>query len=316
MSAMVASPDMEHKSGREAGREIESGIGTEAVSGDGRTRIIAVIGPTASGKSARAVELALERGGEVISMDSRQVYRTLDLGTEKTALQEMRGIPHHLIDIREPEETYSAGDFADDAAQLIETLSTGGKMPILAGGTHFYLDALLYGLPEKAPPNPLLRAQLESRSAEELFAELQMKDPRRAQEIDPKNARRLVRALELVEQFGSVPERRGSRKETLLSPARYDVEWVIIDPPADVLRARIDTRLRDALDRGLIEEVRRVRDRVGDTRLNEFGLEYRIIGEFLRDERDEDSLFPALSRKLWQYARHQKAWLRKLSAAA
>src|SRR6185437_678490 len=109
--------------------------------------IIAIGGPTASGKSARAVEEALGRGGEVISVDSRQVYRTLDIGTEKTSPEEMQGVPHHLIDIRDPETPYSAGDFVDDATSLIETLIAEGKTPILAGGTHFYFDALLYGLP-------------------------------------------------------------------------------------------------------------------------------------------------------------------------
>lgn len=270
-----------------------------------KTHIVAVIGPTASGKSGAAIEIALKRNGEVVSVDSRQVYRTLDIGTEKISIEEMRGVPHHLIDIRDPQETYSAGDFVSDATCLIEEISTRGKLPILAGGTHFYFDALLNGLPEEAPANPVLRAVLEKHSAEELFVQLQMKDARRAAAIDPKNKRRLVRALELFDYYGAVPER-----EVRESP--YDVEWVVIDPPKDVLRGRIDLRLRQTLERGLVEEVRCVRKLVGDDRLNELGLEYRIIGEYLRGERDEAFLFPALSAKLWQYARHQKSWLWKL----
>ncbi|HEY4489075.1 MAG TPA: isopentenyl transferase family protein, partial [Candidatus Paceibacterota bacterium] len=129
-----------------------------------KERIVAVIGPTASGKSRKAVELALERNGEVISVDSRQVYRTLDIGTEKTSLEEMCGIPHHLIDVREPEESYSAGEFVEDAKLLITEITARGKLPILAGGTHFYFDALLNGIPEKAPANPELRRQLELRT--------------------------------------------------------------------------------------------------------------------------------------------------------
>lgn len=269
-----------------------------------KIHIVAVIGPTASGKSGAAIEIALKRNGEVISVDSRQVYRTLDIGTEKTSVEEMRGIPHHLIDIRGPQETYSVGDFVSDATCIIEEISARGKLAILAGGTHFYFDALLNGLPKGAPANPVLRTALEKHSAEELFAQLQTKDARRAAAIDRKNKRRLIRALELVEYYGAVPER-----EVQESP--YEVEWVIIDPPKDVLRERIDLRLRQTLERGLVEEVRRVRKLVGDDRLNELGLEYRVIGEYLRGERDEVSLFPALSAKLWQYARRQKAWLRK-----
>ena len=113
---------------------------------DAPQRIICIIGPTASGKSSRAVARALLEDREVISVDSRQVYRTLDIGTEKISKEEMRGIPHHLIDIRDPENAYSAGDFVDDATWLIDEIQARGKLPILAGGTHFYFDALLHGL--------------------------------------------------------------------------------------------------------------------------------------------------------------------------
>lgn len=267
--------------------------------------IICVVGPTASGKSSRAVTLAKERHGEVISVDSRQIYRTLDIGTEKITPEEMQGVPHHLIDIREPEETYSAGDFVVDADRLISDLHAQGKTPILAGGTHFYIDALLYGLPKDTPINPALRAAFEELPDEELFDRIMKQDARRAAEIDPHNRHRLIRALEIIFTHGSVPER--NRKEM-----RYEVTWEVINPAMDELKPRIHTRLKDALARGLIEEVRAVRARVGDTRLNQFGLEYRIIGEYLRNERDEESLLPALSAKLFQYARRQKAWLRKL----
>lgn len=230
----------------------------------------------------------------------------LDIGTEKTSQEEMDGIPHHLIDILDPKETYSAGDFVKDAERLIEEIRSRGKRPILAGGTHFYFDALLYGLPEETEPNATLREDLETRSSDSLMEEIRAKDPRRAERIDPLNRRRLVRALEIIETHGQVPERN-------MLEARYPVEWIILDPERDELRTRIRTRLEKALGSGLIEEVRRVRDYVGDTRLNELGLEYRIVGEYLRDERSEDTLLDSLSTKVWHYARHQKAWLRKLS---
>lgn len=273
---------------------------------DDPSPILCVAGPTASGKSARAVALAQELNGEVISVDSRQVYRMLDIGTEKTSTEEMDGIPHHLIDILDPKETYSAGDFVKDAERLIREIRSRGKRPILAGGTHFYFDALLYGLPEETEPNANLRNELEKRSTESLMEEIRTKDPRRAERIDPLNRRRLVRALEIIETHGHVPERD-------MLTQRYPVAWIILNPERDELRARIHARLAKALESGLIEEVRRVREYVGDERLNELGLEYKIVGEYLRGERSEDTLLDSLSTKVWHYARHQKAWLRKLA---
>lgn len=273
---------------------------------------MAIVGPTASGKSARAVEEALRRGGpdgapfggEIISVDSRQVYRGLDIGTEKISHEEMRGVLHHLIDIREMTESYSAGDFVHDATKLIEDISSRGKLPILVGGTHFYFDALLRGLPAETDKNEKLREELEKLSNEELFARVSSADARRASELDPKNRRRLIRAVEIIAAKGPVPQR--------IPSSNYSVEWIVIDPPQKELREKIDARLKSAFARGLVDEVKRVREVVGDTRLNEFGLEYRIVGEYLRDERTESSLVPALSSKLWQLARRQKAWLRKL----
>lgn len=271
-----------------------------------KTPIVCVIGPTASGKSARAVALAKERGGEVISVDSRQVYRMLDIGAEKLSTDEMQGVPHHLIDIRDPEEVYSAADFVHDARKLISDIIARGKVPILAGGSHYYFDALLYGLPEETPENPALRAELAAKTDDELFRMIEEEDPRRAAELDPKNRRRLIRALEIIRAHGAVPERPRT------DPA-YDVEWIIMQPPESAYRENLVKREAAKFPRGLIEEVRRVRTRVGDVRLNELGLEYRIVGEYLRGERTEESLLPALTAKLLQYARHQRAWIRKLT---
>jgi len=268
--------------------------------------ILCIIGPTASGKSSRAVLEARKQDGEVISVDSRQVYRGLDIGTEKITPREMQGVPHHLIDIRDPETAYSAGDFVEDAGKLIEEISSRGKLPILAGGTHFYFDALLKGLGNKTPIDPDLRKKLETLSDEELFARVSGADARRARELDPKNRRRLIRALEIIEYQGQVPER------TNLIRGAYRPEWIIINPSSKEVRDRIDARLITALEHGLIKEVRRVREELGDERLSELGLEYRIIGDYLRGALSEDMLLPTLSAKLWQYARRQKAWIRKL----
>jgi len=269
------------------------------------TPLLCIAGPTASGKSSRAVEEALARIGEIISVDSRQVNHSLDIETEKITVTEMRGMPHHLIDIRDAKENYSAGDFVTDATRLIKEISARGKLPILAGGTHFYFNALLSGLPMGVEMNAALREELEKLPIDTLYARVQEADPRRAQELDPMNRRRLIRALEIIDASGTVPQRSAS-----VSP--YAVTWIVVEPSNEELKARIDARLASALARGLVEEVRRVREEVGDTRLNELGLEYKIVGEFLREERTEESLLPTLSAKLWQYARRQRAWLRKL----
>ncbi len=270
------------------------------------TKILCIAGPTASGKTARAVAEALARGGEVISVDSRQVYRGLDIGTEKIAPAEMRGVPHHLIDIRNPGDPYSAGDFVHDAERCIRDIVACRKIPILAGGTHFYFDALFHGLPPETPANAKLRAFLETLPDADLYARIQQQDPKRAAQLDPKNRRRLIRALEIIERHGKVPKR------TALPKPPYAAEWILLEPSDEKLRIAIRHRLEETLAKGLIEETRRVRTAVGDARLAELGLEYRIIGEYIRGERNEASLLPALTSKLWQYARRQRAWLRKL----
>lgn len=269
-------------------------------------QILLIAGPTASGKSARAVKEALARGGEIISVDSRQVYRGLDIGTEKITKEEARDIPHHLIDIRDPRENYSAGDFIKDATRLIEEISMRKKLPILVGGTHFYFDALFKGLPPPTPPNLPLRYSLDRINTERLYTRVLQQDPKRAIKLDPNNRRRLIRALEIIEAMGKVPARAKP-------DSTYEVEWIVINPKREELQQRINTRLANVVARGLIEEVERVREKVNDARLNELGLEYRVVGEFLRGERAQVSLLPTLSVKLWQYARRQKAWLRKLS---
>jgi tRNA dimethylallyltransferase len=267
------------------------------------TRILCIAGPTASGKSSRAVQEALVRGGEVISVDSRQVYRGLDIGTEKITTADMQGIPHHLINILDPRETYSAAAFASDAGKAIADITARGKLPILAGGSHFYFDALLRPVHHSLTRNQANQSYADL-SIEVLAEALVAKSPTVAHTIDPKNRRRLLRALELLDTYGELPKRTKS--------TACDVEWIVVDPDKEVLRHNIDVRLASAFEHGLINEVVRVREQVGDERLIELGLEYRIVGEYLRGQRDHSSLLPALSAKLWQYARRQKAWLRKL----
>src|SRR3989344_6398125 len=219
-------------------------------------KILCIAGPTASGKTSRSIEEALTRNGEIISVDSRQVYRGLNIGTEKVTPEEMRGVPHHLIDIREPEDAYSAGAFVSDATQLIESITARGKLPILADGSHFYFDALLRELPSGVDADPALREELEQFSSEELYKRVSSADALRAAQLDPRNRRRLIRALEIIHSLGTVPPRPANKPlfETRVNlvendladttcrqqlPTRsvgtkYEGEGIVIDPPRDV----------------------------------------------------------------------------------
>ena len=270
-------------------------------------KVVIVVGPTASGKTSLSLFLAETLQGEIISVDSRQVYKGLDIGTEKITAAEMRNIPHHLIDCREPAEIYTAATFVHDAAKIIEEISSRAHVPIVVGGTFFYVEALLGAktLPHVAPNAPL-RAELESLSTDILIERLKVLDPARAANIDTKNRRRLVRALEIVSALGAVPI------PTKTEPS-YDTYTIGIDVPADILRERIAKRLKQTLAKELIEETKRVlAGGLPQKRLMEIGLEYRVVIQYLNGEIPESKLEQTLIEKVWQYAKRQRMWLKKI----
>jgi tRNA dimethylallyltransferase len=174
-----------------------------------KPKMVVIVGPTSSGKSDLAVALAKKFNGEVISADSRQVYKGLNIGTGKITKKEMRGVKHHLLDVADPRKQFTVSDFLDLTNKTIVQIVKSGKLPIVCGGTGFYIDALLgeKQIPE-VPPNPKLRKQLENKTTKELFKMLQKLDPERAKNIDAQNPRRLVRAIEIAKKLGKVPEYR------------------------------------------------------------------------------------------------------------
>ncbi len=272
-----------------------------------KQKILVIVGPTASGKTSLAVRIAQECNGEIISADSRQVYRGLDSGTEKITHEEMGGIPHHLIDCADPRETYTAFDFKNDAEKHIKEITARGHVPIIAGGTLLYIETLLGRkvVPE-IPPNPVLREKLEKLSVNALFEMLKEKDPTRAKNIDAKNPRRLVRALEIVEALGTVP------KETQ-TECPYDAYIIGLLTDADTLRDKIAQRLSQTLEKGLVEETKKVlADGLSETRLKEIGLEYRVVLEYLHGEITEEQMKQKLIEKVWQYAKRQRTWLKRM----
>jgi tRNA dimethylallyltransferase len=269
-------------------------------------KIIVVLGPTASGKSALAIELARRFHGEIVSADSRQVYRGLDLGTGKVTKKEMRGVPHHLLDVASPRRAFTVAQYQKKAEAAIQRILRKGKVPILCGGTGFYIDAVLYGfLLPPVPPNERLREELERKSTDELFNDLDLKDPARAGTIDRKNRRRLIRALEIIHATG--------RPIPLLErAAKYDSLAIGIRIPGDGLKKKIEQRLLARLRAGMIREAERLhRQGLGWARMEELGLEYRYLARHLQGHISKAEMTAQLIREIAAYAKRQITWFKR-----
>jgi tRNA dimethylallyltransferase len=273
----------------------------------GKQKAIAIVGTNASGKSAAAVSLAGEFHGEVISADSRQVYRKLDLGTGKLTAAEMRGVPHHLLDLVDPGGRFSVADFQRLSYALIDDLSSSGKVPFIAGGTGLYVRAVVEGYElADAPPDFARRAELEKRETSELHDLLRERDPEAAALIDHRNRRRIIRAIEMAE--------RGAEYRTAhVNRPRYDFLQLGVTWPREVLRQRIEQRLRARLDDGMIEEVEALlADGLPLEWLDGIGLEYRFVGRFLQGGyASRESLFEDLATAIYRFAMRQLAWFRR-----
>ncbi len=272
-----------------------------------KQKIIVIVGPTASGKTGLSIALAKKHGGEVISADSRQVYQGLNIGTEKVTKKEMAGIPHYCIDTANPKCAYSVEQWRKEAEKAIQSITMKGKVPIIAGGTGFYVDALVFGteLPH-VPPNKKLRKELERKNSEELLAILKKLDPHRARSVEQKNPRRLIRSIEIATALGSVPKLAKQKP-------RYDVTWIGINPGLETLVSRIEKRLDTTLRKGLVAETKYMKEVFGLSwkRINEIGLEYRIVGEYLRDEITKIEMKEKMLRELRKYAKRQMTWFKR-----
>lgn len=271
-----------------------------------KTKIIAIVGPNASGKSTLSVKVAKKVGGEVISADSRQVYRGMDIGTGKVTKKEMAGIPHHLLDVSPPKREFNVFHFKKLAEKKIKEIAGRGKIPVIVGGTGFWIDALLYDwqLP-KVKPNKKLRAKLEKESTKELFRKLKKLDPRRARAIDPSNKRRLIRAIEIVlTTKRPVPE--------LKKESRYDALIIGLRLPHDELDKRIYKRLLKRLKQGLAQEVKKLhKSGVSWKRLDDLGLEYCYVSRYLRGLINYRKMVDELNRAIRQYAKRQMTWFKR-----
>jgi tRNA dimethylallyltransferase len=270
-----------------------------------KQKLIVICGQTATGKSDLAVMLAKKYNGEIISADSRQVYKGLDAGSGKITKKEMRGVPHYLLSVVAPQEQFSVAEYKELAQKAIEFIIARKKIPILCGGTGFYIDAVLHNthLPEVGP-NIKLRAQLEKKSTEELFKLICKKDPVRAKTIDRYNRPRLIRALEIIEALGSVPKL--SKKK---SP--YTVLKIGLTLPDHILKNKIKVRLLKRLPAMLREGKQLHANGLSWKRMEELGLEYRYVARLLQNKISKEEFLEQLEKEIWQYAKRQKTWFKK-----
>jgi len=289
---------------------------------------ILIAGPTAIGKSEIALRLAEQLGGEIVSADSMQVYRGLDIGTAKPAPDDRARVPHHLIDIRNLSESFDAAQFARLAHRTVAEIQSRGRVPVLCGGTGLYFRAFLEGVGEAPPADPGLRAELEAAPLEQLLAELRERDPAAYEKIDRKNPRRVVRAIEVIRltgqpfstqqsRWGETPgesEARSSRCDDRTAqravPANPNF-FCFVRQPED-LHARINTRVDTMFRRGLVEETRELlKHGLAENKTAMQAIGYRQVVEHLKGERSLKETIELVKIRTRQFAKRQLTWFRR-----
>ena len=270
-----------------------------------KPKVIAVVGPTASGKTSYAVSLAHKVNGEVVSADSRLVYKGFDIGTAKPSLEECEGVPHHMIDIVEPEIDYSAGLYSQDAKKAVMNILSRGKTPIVVGGTGLYFRLLLenYDVPE-VPPDYELREKLSAHTYEELRRMLEKLDPRRASEIELNDKKKIIRALEMAEHL----EKPLSEYKKELE---FEVEWIGLNFPREELYERINVRVEMMVKAGLVEETENLLKQHGRIKNLTCTIGYQEMIAYLDNQMTLDEAKDKLKQNSRNYAKRQLTWFRK-----
>lgn len=273
-----------------------------------KPKVIAIVGPTASGKTQMAIDLAKQINGEVISADSRYVYKGFDIATAKPTKEEQDGIPHHLIDIVEPEYDYSVAEFSDDARKAIYDILSRNKTPIVAGGTGLYFRVLLenYDLP-RVEANPELREELEAREKEDLLAELKISDPVSYEKLKDSNKRRIVRALEVMKVLGIPFSQSCGIKEP-----EFDVEWRAPKIASrEELYERINLRVDKMVENGIIEETKHLLEKHGRIKNLVDTIGYREVLSYLDGQMSLEEALDKLKQHSRNYAKRQLTWFRR-----
>jgi len=277
-------------------------------------RLLAVVGPTATGKSALAIAMAQRLGGEIVACDSTAVYQDFDIGTDKVPPHEQGGIPHHMVDLVSPDEAYSAARYAKEAARVVRDITTRGRVPILVGGSGLYYRALTRGIFPGPPRHEVLRARLHAIAArdgvERLHRWVERLDPPSALRIQPRDEKRLVRALEVAFVTG-VPLTRHF-EETRSPLAGYEVTTLALQLPTHLLLERVARRVEAQFARGVVAEVRAILARGVPRTAHPFtGLVYRQVMELIEGMRDEPGTRALIVQENRRYARRQLIWFRK-----
>ncbi len=275
-------------------------------------KIIIIVGPTASGKSELAVKMAKSLKGEVVSADSRQIYEGLDIGSGKVAGRwrngnyYYKGVRHHLIDIINPKRAVSAAQFQKLAKRAIKGILSRGHVPIICGGTAHWIDAVVYDQKfPKVKPDLKLRAKLERKSTQQLFAQLKKLDPARAGTIDAKNPRRLIRALEIVLTTGKAVPR-------LIQKPKFDAQWVGIKVDPATLSKKIEKRLQQWLKQGLLKEIEALHKKgVPWRQIEQFGLDYKFGALYLQGQISYDDMTAQSALSIKRYAKRQMTWWKR-----
>ena len=271
-----------------------------------KNKVIVIVGQTAVGKSDLAVNLAKKFNAEIISADSRQVYKGLNIGTGKITKKEMCGIPHHLLDVANPKRKFTVAQYKKLADKKIKEIIKRKKLPIIIGGTGFYIQSIVNNVtyPE-VPPNKALRKKLEKWHAHKLFEIIKKQDPRRANSIDPKNKIRLIRAIEIIKKIEKVPD---------LVVGQPSEEFLEIGLKIDdvELRERINKRLLARIKSGMIAEAKKLHENgLSWKRMEELGLEYKYLSKYLKNEINKTKMIEELGNNIWHYAKRQKTWFKR-----
>ena len=272
-------------------------------------KLVVLLGPTASGKSGLGIRLAQHFNGEIISADSRQVYRGLDIGTAKVTAAEQSLVPHHLLDVADPREVYTVAQFQRDAITTINDILKRSHHPFLVGGSPHYIQAVVDHLDiPHIEPQLELRAQLEKRPLTELMEQLEELDPRTAATIDRNNPRRIIRAIEVCLVSGKPFSQQRTMSEPLYQSLLLGIEW-----PREALYRRIDKRVDERMQQGMIQEVQRLlNEGISHQRLEALGLEYRYISRWLTGGfENEDEMVQKLKFAIHDFTRRQLTWFRK-----
>ena len=279
-----------------------------------KPKIIVILGQTTTGKSDLAVKIAKKIGGEIISADSRQVYKGLDLGTGKITKKEMQGVLHHLLDVANPKKRFSVAQYKKLADKKIKEIIKRGKVPIICGGTGFYIDAVVKNItfPE-VPPNEKLRKVLNKKTAQELFEMLKKLDKTRANNIDKNNKVRLIRAIEIAQKLDKVPKLQGATNSAMAEfVAPYEFIKIGLFLPTDILKKKIEKRLLARIKIGMIKEIEKLhRQGLSWKRMEELGLEYRYTALYLQKKITKQEMIEKLNSEIYKYAKRQMTYFKR-----